>query len=67
VIRRYHDLPASFPALAAASPASVLLESSRPDLVEHTSLLFREPVELLKLKRLEDAPQFFRGGRRLAE
>jgi hypothetical protein len=63
VIRRYFDLKASFPALAAASPGSVLLESSRPDLDEHTSLLFREPITLLQMKRLEDAPQFFRGSR----
>jgi hypothetical protein len=63
VIRRYYDLPAPFPALAAASPGSVLLESSRPDLGEHTSLLFREPIALLRMRRLEDAPQFFRGSR----
>ncbi|MEX2547573.1 MAG: hypothetical protein WD830_07255 [Chloroflexota bacterium] len=60
MIPRYFDLPASFPALAAATPGSVLLESSRPDVSEHTSLLFRDPAALLQLKRLEDAPQFFR-------
>jgi hypothetical protein len=60
VIRRYFDLPAAFPALAAATPGSVLLESSKPDRDESTSLLFREPVTLLELTRPEDAPQFFR-------
>ena len=60
MIRRYHDLPASFDWLTATAPGSVLLESSRPDAAEHTSLLFSEPVSRLELTRPEDAPQFFR-------
>lgn len=58
--KRYFDLPASLTALAARSFGAVLLESSRPDDEERDSFLFHDPVTVLELTRLEDAPHFFR-------
>lgn len=55
---RFAELPERFLA-ALRTPGTVLLESSRPDPTEHTSLLFTEPVTVLTLFEADDLASFF--------
>lgn len=57
MVARYLSLPEAFYALAQTSGV-VLLESSKPDPREHTSLLFYHPLEVLTLED-DDPAQFF--------
>ena len=55
---RFAELPDSF-LNALLVPGSVLLESSRPDSEEHTSLLFSEPLTVLTLTDARGVATFF--------
>ncbi|MBS3966766.1 MAG: aminodeoxychorismate synthase component I [Truepera sp.] len=55
---RFAELPDSFLS-ALQTPGSVLLESSRPDPEEHTSLLFSEPLTVLTLSEPRGVAAFF--------
>jgi para-aminobenzoate synthetase/4-amino-4-deoxychorismate lyase len=55
---RFAELPDSFLS-ALQTPGSVLLESSRPDPDEHTSLLFSEPLLTLTLSDARGVAAFF--------
>jgi len=55
---RFAQLPDSFLS-ALQAPGSVLLESSRPDPEEYTSLLFSEPLSVLTLSDARGVAAFF--------
>ncbi len=59
MLERFFDLPESFYDLLKRSTNAVLLESSKPDASEHESLLFYNPLTILKLTSGDNPQDFF--------
>jgi len=56
---RWVHLPAHIRALAAGSPGSILLETSRFDANNRHSFLFQNPVNVISVSNTDDLPQAF--------
>ncbi len=56
---QYRSLPESIPALVAATPGSVLLETARPDAENHRSYIFLAPLHTITANSSEQLPALF--------
>lgn len=54
------QLPTHLHAIAAATPGSVLLQTSRFDAENHHSYLFLNPIQTISAQSLDDLPDLFR-------
>lgn len=60
VTRHWTPIPAHWREQACTTPGSILLESSLPSDIEHCSILFTDPGQVLTAASPEDIPALFR-------
>lgn len=59
-MNRWSQLPTRWHSMAAETPDSVLLQTSRFDPANRRSFLFLNPVQILSASRLDEIPELFR-------